>query len=390
MMYASIIADNPDSIAHTGMPDGSQCPLMPITACHNQLQLYLKHNNVWNGSGGYCTQHVNMITQTGYGTGAGPSGFIFPFPEMMLYEGGISDVVPPAVSITTKVVRSGLSHDFMYHKAMADSSWAVDAHFSQPGPAGTIGFTQGCLTTGITPRSFDANHSYTCPDGADSNSCELWANAGTWQGESLGDGTNNHFWAPTLGGDLFSHDVDNQPSQRYGHATWTLGIVPPPPPPPSPVASFSATPLQIPSASNISQLITLSGSLTRWTSSSAVSVVNSLTGTTTVMAGAFSASTPTSATLSVTTGAGVGTWRIVVDGIDGPVMSTQPPTVIIPSTLTIVVAGLLGTQLVTQGLGMSVPVIVPQMIGADPSQGYMLIDTTTPAAADPQGGKLVV
>jgi hypothetical protein len=71
-------------------------------------------------------------------------------------------------------------------------------------------------------------------------------------------------------------------------------------------------------------------------------------------------------------------------------MATTPSTKPVGSDLTIVVAGLLGTQLVTQGLGMSAPVIVPQMIGADPMQGYMMIDTTSPGAADPQGGKLVV
>jgi hypothetical protein len=157
-----------------------------------------------------------------------------------------------------------------------------------------------------------------------------------------------------------------------------------------PVASFTATPVQVNSDEPVPQTITLFGTSTTWTSGSMVSIANGLSGTTNVTPGTFTAISNTSATLAVTVGPGVGTWKAVVDGVAGPTMATMPNVHPVGSTLTIVVAGLLGTQLVTQGLGMSAPVIVPQTIGADPMQGYVLIDTTTPGAADPQGGKLVV
>ena len=54
---------------------------------------------------------------------------------------------------------------------------------------------------------------------------------------------------------------------------------------------------------------------TSWTSGSSVSIQNSVLGTTTVTAGTWTAISSTLATLSVTTGAGPGTFTITVDGV---------------------------------------------------------------------------
>jgi hypothetical protein len=322
MMYASAFADSVDSIAHTTGPGGGQCPIMPMSALHNQYQLWLKYNKDWNWSTGFCPQHVAAARATGYGQGGAPSGFVYPMPQMMTYEGGISSVVPPGVSQTKKIYRTGLSHDFMYHPAMKDTVWAWCEHAQQPGGTGTQGYASGCVTSGFTPRSIDFNNSYTCTDGIDNNSCELWGNAGIWQGIPRGDGAANTFWSTTLGGNGKSNDIVNQSVSAYGFQTWTLGVVPPPPPSP---ASFVVHPTQVNSNTSTAQSIALSGTMTTWTSGSTISVTNSLSGATAVTAGTFTATSNIAASLGVTTGAGVGTWRITVDGIDGPLMTTVAP-----------------------------------------------------------------
>src|SRR5262249_25619093 len=80
MMYASVFATDPASIAYTAGPGGGPAPLMPLSACHNQYQLWLKYGRDWNGPGSLPAQQIAAAKATGYGMGGGPSGFVYPMP----------------------------------------------------------------------------------------------------------------------------------------------------------------------------------------------------------------------------------------------------------------------------------------------------------------------
>jgi hypothetical protein len=64
--------------------------------------------------------------------------------------------------------------------------------------------------------------------------------------------------------------------------------------------------------------IVLLGVGTTWTSGSRVTVQNSVKGATNIMVGTFTVLSQTLATLSITTGAGLGTWTITIDGVVSP------------------------------------------------------------------------
>lgn len=84
------------------------------------------------------------------------------------------------------------------------------------------------------------------------------------------------------------------------------------------MASFLARPSSVHPKRTAPVTLRLVGVGTSWTSGSTVAVTNSISGTTTVTKGTWTAVTATTATLAVTTGAGVGTWRLTIDGVASP------------------------------------------------------------------------
>jgi hypothetical protein len=264
----------------------------------------------------------------------------------------------------------------MYHPAHWDTIQAECQHLQQPGPAGTLGYDSGCITTNISGRSFDGNFKFHCTDGDDNVSCELWATY-TFQGQPRGRGLSNKFWAqtPQFSGDGLSHDVDNDAIQAQSFGDWliaaSLG---------SPAAGTMAktetanagaisgrcvsgalsgavgrndvaaisgrcitaalapteahdggsihgaaftggirvSPSRIHPRVSSNITLILVGAGTHWTGGSTATVTNSVTGTTNVTKTSFTVHSATDATLTVTTGGGTGTWKLTIDGLDSP------------------------------------------------------------------------
>jgi hypothetical protein len=379
---AQMAADHVSSIANaaSGNP---QLPVLPIPGYLDILRHFLKYNITWNGANALIQQHINAVTNTGYGTGIGPAGWTYPFPKMVFYEGGVSNMVIAGVSqgpSATRNLRTWLSHDIMYFGSTTTTSWwdviqAACQHFNQPGPAGTIGFASGCITTNISPRSISFNNSFTCPDGPDNNSCEQW---GTYifQGQPRGRGLSNLLATPSaaIGGDGRSHDVENQTQQAQSFGDWltaastgsptagtmaktagadalsaagrcitgalsgagrndtaagagqciTLGLngIGRPDAGSMVGSAFTAgirvSPSRIHPRSTSDITLILVGAGTHWTGGSTATVTNNVTGTTNVTKTSFAVHSATDATLTVTTGGGIGTWKLTIDGLDSP------------------------------------------------------------------------
>ena len=91
----------------------------------------------------------------------------------------------------------------------------------------------------------------------------------------------------------------------------------------------SVTPAAVQSSNSVPFTLTITGFQTNFTSGSVVSIQNSVSGTTTVVAGTWTALSTTSATLAVTTGVGLGTFTVTVDGyVSAPLSTSLQPFII--------------------------------------------------------------
>lgn len=115
----------------------------------------------------------------------------------------------------------------------------------------------------------------------------------------------------------------------------------------APATSFTVSPTTIPEDHAGDITLTLTGSGTTWASGSTVTITNDLTGNTDVIEGTWNRISDTSATLEVTTGAGTGTYRITIDGVDNsgtltvatPTLSVSPDTGIVSDTHAVTLTG---------------------------------------------------
>ena len=331
--------------------------------------IIIKYNNGLNGPNTGAMALRTMLANSGYGQGGGGSSppFLCPQPAFMLYETAFSTAINPAVSLTDKTVRAGLTHDFTYHPAFYDTETTFLQAMSQPGPAGTPGFESGCITGLVNTRTAGFT-SYNTSNGSDGGFVECWSTF-IHQTQQAGLGTSNLFWAGDLGGTAtggggstdVAHDVDNVSVNAQAYYDWIMdsavarlhgstsatmalsrhadsfaaaafGTV---------AAAMGATeqhdarvtiasglaaplihvsPSRIQPDTIVARALVLEGVSTNWSSGSTVSITNSLTGTTTVTKGTFTAVSATSATLTYTTGVGTGTWQITIDGIDSPIL----------------------------------------------------------------------
>jgi hypothetical protein len=88
--------------------------------------------------------------------------------------------------------------------------------------------------------------------------------------------------------------------------------------------SIHVSPSRIPpNRSTPTITITLVGTVTNWTTGSAVSIQNSVAGTTTVTKSSWTYVSPTMSILSVTTGAGTGQFTVTIDGLVSPVINVR-------------------------------------------------------------------
>jgi hypothetical protein len=297
-------------------------PVLPMAAYQDLLRHHIKYTSTRNGSSAPTPACDTAITTTGYGQGSG--GFFCPRPTLIAYEAAFTTAVPGRVSLTSKVVRAGLSHDVMYHPSFYDTINAFLQHLQQPGPAGTPGFEYVCIE-GLCGLRQAGGNSFTCSDGADNSFVSLWATY-IWQGQQAGDGASNKFWAGDLGGTATGaggssdvpHDLDNQSVNGLAYADWIAATAEGAQS--DTAVSFHVSPGRIQPSQSVPVLLRLTGTNTTWTSGSIVSITNSLTGTTTVTAGTWTQISATFATLTVTTGMGAGTYKITIDGVDSPVL----------------------------------------------------------------------
>jgi hypothetical protein len=360
------------SIAYTAgpggatTPNGSPLPQMPMAAFADMYRHHLKYRKFFNGPTGQNASMYNALVASQYGTGFG-SGWTYPLPIFIGYECNVSTAIAPGVSLATRIVRGGLTHDVMFHPSFYDVKNAFLQHLQEPGPVGTPGgYTFACIEALNSTRGFGFS-SITCTDGfSDGASAECWGDC-LWQGQRAGKGLSNSFWAQDLGGDGNVHEYNNQSPGAQADLDWILaasgGVA-------ATVATMGSTerhdsaaalgrgpavavmavtgrsdsmaavsagalapaitkvsPSRIPvntlgSTIVADQSVTLSliGVSTNWTSGSTVTVTNSVTGTTTVTKGTWTRLSATTATLTVTTGLGTGTWHLTVDGIVSPTL----------------------------------------------------------------------
>ncbi len=290
--------------------------LLPMAAYHELVQPHLKYSGAIVGAKCAFSIARSCAISAGYGAGGGAQSFVYPFPKIMGYEDAPSTMIPPGVSTQAKVVRAGLTHDFVYNPAYYDTYQAFLQYCQQPGPAGTLGADLICVEAMEGSRQSSPSF-FVCNDGPDNTAAECWQQC-IYQTQQPGTGSDNLYWASDSGGDGLPHDVDNESVVVKSVHDWIIEasghIIPP-------VASFVVSPATV-SANHASPItLTLVGTATTWTGGSTVTITNSLTGTTSVTAGTFTAVSSTSATLQVTTGAGNGTWRLTIDGTNSASLS---------------------------------------------------------------------
>jgi hypothetical protein len=360
------------SIANTANSGGAASVLrlavantaLPMAAYQDLCRHHIRYNKNYNGPNGFLPVFIQALKNSGYGQGGGSSGYVHAFPKIVGYECAWSAAIPPGPSTQLAVVRAGLSHDFMYHPSMYDTSTAFLEHMQQPGPAGTLGFDTICIESLTGTRNSGPGNATTA-DGSSSDGhfVELWGSC-NWQGQQIGVApfTGQQYWSSDLGGDAGVHDFENHSINGRAYLDWitsqagglptssatmgiterhdagsirgltpvtsTMGVVGRND---SIVALSGAavaasitkvSPSRIPintlgSAIVDDQSITLllAGAGTNWTNGSTVTITNSVTGATTVVKGTWTRLTATSATLVVSTGLGAGTWHVTIDGV---------------------------------------------------------------------------
>jgi hypothetical protein len=201
---AAICADDARSIAFGK-------PLMPMAAYHDFVRHFLKYNNYWSGRLGKIGLNQIAITRSGYGMGA---DFIYPRPKLCFYECALSTAIPSGVSAIDASVRTGLTHDFIYHPNYYLTIQAFLQFCQNPGP-GVIGADAAIITSTVGGRSSAGG-----PDGA---FAAIWCTY-NHQMSQRGDGRSNKFWATALGGDGASgHDVTNVSVSGHAYADWIAG-----------------------------------------------------------------------------------------------------------------------------------------------------------------------
>jgi hypothetical protein len=211
MAAASICADDTRSVAFGK-------PVLPMAAYHDLLRHNIKYHNFWNGPTGAITKTYNQIARTHYGTGP---GFTYPTPKIIFYECAYSALIPSGVSKTHRVVRTGLTHDAIYHPSYYQTIQAFLQFCQQPGPSGTVGADAIVVASLVGGRSYRGN-GFKCTDGDDSIQAAVWTTY-CWQGQPRGPGTSNRFWATALGGDGGIHDDLNQSVSGQSYADWIVG-----------------------------------------------------------------------------------------------------------------------------------------------------------------------
>ena len=325
---------------------------MPIPGYHDLLRHYIKYTTVYNTTAGQLYAHYSALVATGYGQGP---GFTYPMPKFGCYESAFSTGIPPAVSLNNHNVRAGLTIDAICNSAAWETVTTFLQMLQQWGATGMPGFTIAHMV-GLQNGRSQGTSGYICSDGqSDGNATEWWQEY-EWQNQPRGYGTSNVLYGPSLGGTgIYNPNNESVPSQAYadwieassgssGPLTASMAVTEQ-----HDVGTLRGTYITgamscteqhdvgtirgltvIPairvSPSRIRPRIgptppgqlTLVGTGTAWTSGSVVTVQNSVTGTTTVTAGTFTALSATSATLAYTTGAGVGTWMLTIDGVTSP------------------------------------------------------------------------
>lgn len=201
---AAICADNPKSISFGK-------PLMPMAAYHDLVRHHVKYNRDWTGPFGIMAKLQTAFNKSGYGLGG---NFTYARPKLCFYESALSIGIPTGVAPTDNSIRTGLTHDFIYHPNYYYSIQAFLQFCQNPGPG--IQGADVAIIAGMTGGRSSAG------DGPDGNLAAIWTTYNHQQSQR-GFGLNNRFWATALGGDGKSHDDTNQSVSGQSYADWIAG-----------------------------------------------------------------------------------------------------------------------------------------------------------------------
>jgi hypothetical protein len=246
------------------------------------LRHVIKYNTSFNGPNGIFAS-INAAIATYVPCGTQPAGFV---PSFIGYEGSIGQPIPSTVYTSgNAAMLTDMLHDVQYDPENINAQLAYFG-MCQFGGMSTTTILSLCL-----PRE---------PPNA-------WGYY-QWAGQKPGYGLSNQFWID----DQLGHDDTNESVLGQSWLNWA--DVANTSPIPSTITRIAPSRV-LPNTGNPGVTLTLLGFETSWTSGSSVSVQNNVTGTTTVTAGTWTAISSTLATLSVTTGAGTGTFTVTVDGV---------------------------------------------------------------------------
>ena len=160
MAAAALVAGDTRSIANAA--NGGPGVVMPMAAYQDLVRHFVKYNGSWNGPNGSVALHLAAMAKTGYSSA-----------KLAYYECALSTVIPPGVSKTAKVVRAGLTHDFMYDPSYYATTQTFLQWCQQPGPSGTVGADAICIENLIAPAT-SRSTSFNCTDGPDNSFVTLW------------------------------------------------------------------------------------------------------------------------------------------------------------------------------------------------------------------------
>ena len=221
MAAAAIVANDLDSIAnaHSGVV-ATTMPVLPMAAYHDIARHWLKYQMIYGGPNGLVVQHYDQIAATGYGGGGGSSRYTYPIPKIIFYEANFWTVIPAGVSHSNHIVRSGITHDFMYHPEYYNTTNTYLQFCQQPGPSGTVGADAVCIENLTYRREAalaGAADVFICSDGSPDNGFAAISGVYLYATQQPGFGLDNQFWAVQLGGDGsdsqgLSQPIDQRPS----------------------------------------------------------------------------------------------------------------------------------------------------------------------------------